>query len=48
MLSLYVLPKIEGRFIKKSKPVSGAAWWREWPTGFVLTTIGCLPWLADG
>ena len=32
--TFYVLPKYRNAFIKSSKPVGGAAWWREWPTGF--------------
>ena len=34
IIDVYVLPKYRDAFIKKSKPVGGAAWWREWPTGF--------------
>jgi len=32
--TFYVLPKYRDAFIKPSRPVGGAAWWREWPTGF--------------
>ena len=32
--TFYVLPKYRDAFVGPSKPVGGAAWWREWPTGF--------------